>query len=107
MTPDLELTSVPAWAVEPTCPAADLTGRHWTVLAVGIDAAAIAARWVDEIRTVHPDARPRVHEVADADAACAALDADSKMPWSGGGFCWPAPRTRVSASAPRLRSRRR
>ncbi|KDE97885.1 hypothetical protein Y900_002755 [Mycolicibacterium aromaticivorans JS19b1 = JCM 16368] len=76
MTPDLELTSVPAWAVEPTCPTADLTGRYWTVLAVGTDAAAIAARWVGEIRAVHPNARPRLHQVSDADAACAALGAD-------------------------------
>ncbi|MEZ0357497.1 dimethylamine monooxygenase subunit DmmA family protein [Mycobacterium sp. SA01] len=84
MTPDLELTSVPAWAVEPTCPTADLTGRYWTVLAVGTDAAAVAARWVDEIHAAHPDARPRVHQVADVEAACAALDADleeAKVGW--------------------------
>ena len=84
MTPDLELTSVPAWAVEPTCPPADLTGRYWTVLAVGSDAAPIAARWIDEIRAAHPNARPRLHQVADADAACAALDADladAKVGW--------------------------
>lgn len=76
MTPDLDLTSVPPWAVEPTCPAADLTGRQYTVLAIGVDAAAIADRWVTEIRVARPDAEPRVHHVTDAAAACATLDAD-------------------------------
>ena len=76
MTPDLDLTSVPSWAVEPACPAADLTGRQWTVLAIGTDAADIAQRWVAQISAEYPDAQPRVHLVADADAACAALDAD-------------------------------
>ncbi|EHB45693.1 hypothetical protein MycrhDRAFT_6441 [Mycolicibacterium rhodesiae JS60] len=76
MTPDLELTSVPAWAVEPACPTADLTGRQWTVLAVGADAAVIAAQWVDEIRAAHPGAGPWVHLVADTAAACIALDTD-------------------------------
>jgi DNA-directed RNA polymerase subunit RPC12/RpoP len=71
MTPDLDLTSVPAWAVTPACPTADLTGRHYTVLAIGPDAAEIAAQWVTQLPAV-----PRVHLVADAAEACAALDAD-------------------------------
>jgi hypothetical protein len=71
MKPDLDLTSVPAWAVELTCPAADLTGRYYTVLAIGADAVDIAARWTTQLI-----AEPRVHLVADADAACQALDAD-------------------------------
>ena len=76
MTPDLDLTSVPAWAVEPACPTADLTGRHWTVLAIGTDAAVIAATWTAQIADQHPEAQPRVHLVADGAAACAALDTD-------------------------------
>ncbi|HEY5151488.1 MAG TPA: dimethylamine monooxygenase subunit DmmA family protein [Mycobacterium sp.] len=76
MSPPLELTSIPPWAVAPLCPDADLTGRHWTVLAIGDDAAAIAAEWNDQITAHRPDARPRVHVVDDAGAACEALDAD-------------------------------
>ena len=40
MAPPLELTSVPPWAVTPLRPPADLTGRHWTVLAIGAAAGA-------------------------------------------------------------------
>ncbi len=76
MAPPLELTSVPPWAVAPLRPAADLTGRHWTVLAIGDDAAAIAAQWTDQIAAQRPDARPRVHLVDDAEAASEALEAD-------------------------------
>lgn len=76
MAPPLELTSVPPWAVTPLRPAADLTGRHWTVLAIGDDAAAIATQWTDQIAAHHPDAAPRVHMVNDAAGACAALEAD-------------------------------
>lgn len=72
MTPDLALTSVPAWAVERCCPVADLTGRQYTVLAIGPEAADVAAQWVAQI----PDTQPRVHLVADATEACAALDGD-------------------------------
>ncbi|NTY58607.1 dimethylamine monooxygenase subunit DmmA family protein [Mycolicibacterium sphagni] len=71
MTPDLDLTSLPAWAVEPVCPTADLTGRQYTVLAIGVEAEEIASRWTDEISAEH-----RVHLVADAAEACRALDAD-------------------------------
>ncbi|WP_163698567.1 dimethylamine monooxygenase subunit DmmA family protein [Mycolicibacterium sarraceniae] len=71
MTPDLDLTSVPSWAVEPACPRPDLTGRQYTVLAIGADAAEIARGWIAEI-----SAEPRVHLVADTAEACRALDAD-------------------------------
>ena len=76
MAPPLELTSVPPWAVTPLRPPADPTGRQWTVLAIGGDAAGIAAEWTDQIVALQPEARPRVHLVADADGACRALDAD-------------------------------
>jgi dimethylamine monooxygenase subunit C len=76
MAPRVELTSVPPWAVIPLRPDADLTGRHWTVLAIGDDAAAIAAEWTAQIAGHRPDAQPRVHLVDDAEAACEALGAD-------------------------------
>jgi hypothetical protein len=75
MAPPLELTSVPPWTVTPLRPPADLTGRHWTVLAIGDDAAAIAEQWRAEI-SAHRRGVAQVHLVADAHAACAALDAD-------------------------------
>jgi hypothetical protein len=71
MTPDLDLTSVPPWAVERRCPAADLTGRQYTVLAIGPDAVEIATQWATQI-----PAEPHLHLVDDADAACTALDTD-------------------------------
>jgi hypothetical protein len=76
MAPPLELTSVPPWAVAPLRPAADLTGRHWTVLAIGEAAAAVAAQWTDQIAAQRPGAAPRVHLARDAAEACAALEAD-------------------------------
>lgn len=76
MTPPLELTSVPPWTLVPLRPPADLTGRYWTVLAIGDDANAVAADWVAEIGAHRPDAEPGVHLVEDAGAACRALEAD-------------------------------
>ncbi|KAA0112415.1 dimethylamine monooxygenase subunit DmmA family protein [Mycolicibacterium sp. P1-5] len=76
MTPDLDLTSVPPWAVERRCPTADLSGRRWTVLAIGADAAGIAEQWCAQIDAERPEGEPKVHHVADAAAACAALDVD-------------------------------
>jgi dimethylamine monooxygenase subunit C len=76
MTPDLDLTSVPPWAVERRCPTADLTGRQWTVLAIGTGAVDVAARWVAQITASRRDADLRVHHAADVSAACTALDAD-------------------------------
>jgi hypothetical protein len=84
MTPDLDLTSVPAWAVEPTCPTADLSGRQWTVLAIGAEAADIAAGWTAQITAERLGAELRVHLVADATVACSALDtelADAVVGW--------------------------
>ena len=76
MRPHLDLTSVPPWAVEPTCPPADLSGRHATVLAIGADAAAIAASWADQISAHRPGTHPRIHLVPDAAQACAVLEAE-------------------------------
>ncbi|MGY4709876.1 dimethylamine monooxygenase subunit DmmA family protein [Mycolicibacterium sp. CBM1] len=76
MRPPLDLTSVPTWAVEPTCPPADLSGRQWTVLAIGPAAGRVAQGWIAQIAAHRPDSRPRLHLVADADEACAALVTD-------------------------------
>jgi dimethylamine monooxygenase subunit C len=76
MSHHLDLTSVPPWAVEPTCPPADLSGRDHTVLAIGADAVTIAQRWADEISAYRAGTHPSVHRVSDATAACAVLDAE-------------------------------
>ena len=84
MAPPLELTSVPPWAVTPLRPPADLTGRQWTVLAIGDDAASIAADWIAQIAAHRPDANPRVHLVDDIGAARRALHddlADAVVGW--------------------------
>ena len=84
MAPPLELTSVPPWTVTPARPPADLTGRYWTVLGIGDDAAPIAAEWTDQIAAHDPQARPGVHLVDDAASACRALDAalaDAVVGW--------------------------
>ncbi len=82
MTPAIELTSVPTWAVAPTRPDADLSGRSWTVIAV-VDGdsetgttAEIVAAWIAQIESRHPGAAPRVHRVSDDVAARDALTAD-------------------------------
>ncbi|WP_059020461.1 dimethylamine monooxygenase subunit DmmA family protein [Mycobacterium sp. M26] len=76
MSPHLALTSVPPWAVDLVRPPADLSGRSWTVLAIGAAAEPIARQWLAEIAEQRPDAPVRVHQVPDAEAACAALHAD-------------------------------
>lgn len=82
MTPAIELTSVPAWAVGPTRPGADLSGRYWTVIAFddgssdGGAVTEIIAAWITQIDARHPGSRPRVHLVSDAVAAQNAVTAD-------------------------------
>lgn len=82
MTPAIEFTSVPTWAVAPNSPAADLSGRYWTVIAFvdgGSDrgtAAEIVTGWIAQIEARHPRAAPRVHRVSDDVAARNALTAD-------------------------------
>ncbi|WP_099024225.1 dimethylamine monooxygenase subunit DmmA family protein [Mycolicibacterium palauense] len=61
MRPDLELTSVPGWAVTPTGPDADLTGRSWTVIGFGTDAEAVLEGWRAQVAEAHPGAELRVH----------------------------------------------
>lgn len=76
MSPHLALTSVPPWAVEEVRPPADLSGRSWTVLAIGSDAEDIAHQWAAQVSSHLPGAALRIHHVGDAEAACAALTAD-------------------------------
>lgn len=75
MTPAVESTSVPTWAVRPTRCDADVSGRSWTVIEFG-GGESIAAEWVEQITARHPGATPRVHLVSDDAAARRVLDAD-------------------------------
>jgi hypothetical protein len=76
MRPALETTSVPAWAIHAVRPDADLSGRYWTVVALGERAEPIAAHWTAQIAARHPHAEVRVHTVADDAAAADAVTAD-------------------------------
>ena len=83
MSPALELTSVPHWATTPIEPAADTTGRWWTIIAFGPAGAAVAGRWVDQIGR---PAAIRTHQMAahDDERARAALRdalADARVGW--------------------------
>lgn len=76
MNPALETSSVPKWAVGTERPDADLSGRHWTVLAIGSEAHGIATDWAAQIAVHQVGADVRMHRVADVDAAQAAMAAD-------------------------------
>jgi uncharacterized Rossmann fold enzyme len=76
MRPALETTSVPLWATSTARPDADLSGRYWTVVAIGAEAEAVATDWAAQIAAYAPRADIRVHRVADDGAAQEALSAD-------------------------------
>jgi hypothetical protein len=76
MNPALETTSVPVWAIHAVRPDADLSGRYWSVVALGERAESIAAHWTAQIAARHPQAEVRVHAVADDVAAADAVTAD-------------------------------
>lgn len=77
MTPALEFTSVPAWAVVPSRPDADVSGRYWTIVGFDVaDADDVVAHWVAQIEDRHPGAVPRVHRVGDDEAARRAVTED-------------------------------
>lgn len=65
MKPALELTSVPIWAASVTQPAADLSGRFWTVIAVGDAGARVARLWSAEIAAIGSESRMSVHALPD------------------------------------------
>lgn len=75
MRPDLELTSVPGWALTPTRPDADLSGRAWTIIAFGPGGADIARDWVAQIASAGGESAVRLHQV-DAGQAIEVLTAD-------------------------------
>jgi len=75
MTPAIEFTSVPPWAVAPRSAPADVSGRYWTVVAFA-GGESIAAEWVAQIKGRRPESAPRVHLVSDDLAATRVLDAD-------------------------------
>jgi hypothetical protein len=83
MTPAIEFTSVPDWAVAPRRADADPSGRYWTVVAFRDggrrpgEVGEIAAEWVAQIRAHRPSATPRVHVVSDDAAARRAIDDDT------------------------------
>ncbi|UXA11759.1 hypothetical protein KXD97_27975 [Mycobacterium sp. SMC-8] len=87
MRPALELTSVPEWAVRPTQPAADLSGRCWTIIAIGAAGMQVAQRWSAEIAAVSAQSEVRLHPTPDGDdgeSACTALRrdlADARVGW--------------------------
>lgn len=76
MRPALEMTSVPLWATDTVRPDADLSGRYWTVLAIGSEAGDVATDWAAQIAAHAPRAEIRVHRVGDDGAAQDALSAD-------------------------------
>lgn len=75
MRPDLELTSVPGWAIAPAHPDADLTGRSWTILAFGPHGVGVAEGWATQIATTGRESAVRRHELAESDDLGRAADA--------------------------------
>lgn len=57
MTPAIEFTSVPPWAVAPRRAPADLSGRYWTVVAFA-GGEPIATEWVAQLKGRHPESAP-------------------------------------------------
>ncbi|AQA04469.1 hypothetical protein BVC93_20870 [Mycobacterium sp. MS1601] len=86
MKPELDLTSVPAWAAAAREPEADLTGRFWTIVGFGADARSIVERWTSQIDGRRPGAHVSVHlfepdaDVLAAESVSAAL-ADALVGW--------------------------
>jgi hypothetical protein len=78
MKPDLETTSVPAWAAAACQPEADLSGRAWTIVGFGGAAQPITSSWRAQILELHPRAVVVVHMVDgdDDQGAAQAVDTD-------------------------------
>jgi hypothetical protein len=77
--PALDLTSVPRWATEVTCPPVDLSGRQWAIIAVCAAAMQVTQRWRDEISRSIAGSDVVVHEILDGgtgDLAGEALHAE-------------------------------
>lgn len=78
MSPPIELTSVPPWALAATTPPADTTGRTYSIIAFGEPGRVVAAQWTTElgdrldsvqIHVVHGVAAARAAFVTDLAAA--------------------------------------
>ena len=86
MRPALELTSVPTWATTPARPAADTSGRSWTVVGFGAAGSEIARAWSAELTAAGRSA-VRLHEIDSVDgdeqarAALVADLADARVGW--------------------------
>jgi dimethylamine monooxygenase subunit C len=66
---------VPAWALTPTQPDADLSGRAWTIIAFGPGGTDIAQDWVAQITSAGGGSAVRLHRV-DAGQGIEELTAD-------------------------------
>lgn len=84
MRPDLELTSVPGWALTPTQPDADLSGRAWSIIAFGPDGNDVAHRWNAQIISVGGESAVRLHRPGEGDDGRRALSedlSDARVGW--------------------------
>ncbi|MGW0160580.1 dimethylamine monooxygenase subunit DmmA family protein [Mycobacterium sp. NPDC003323] len=76
MKPDIDVTSVPGWAIRPSRPPADTSGRSWTVIVLDEGASEIADRWRQQIAATGGESGMVVHRVTGIDAALTALRTD-------------------------------
>ena len=76
MKPDLDVTSVPGWAIAPTTPPADTRGRSWTLITFDSAAIAVAHQWQRQIVSAAAESAVRMHSVTDIADAVTALRAD-------------------------------
>lgn len=74
MSPPIELTSVPPWALTATTPTCDTSGRTFTIIVFGEAGRVVAAQWMTELGD-RTDAAT-IHVVADGAAAREAFAAD-------------------------------
>ncbi|UXA16440.1 dimethylamine monooxygenase subunit DmmA family protein [Mycobacterium sp. SMC-4] len=86
MRPALELTSIPVWATQPTCPTADLSGRYWTIIAIGEAGMQVARRWDAEVAAVGGRPRSQLHSTPEdagdsAGAVLRAALAEARVGW--------------------------
>lgn len=80
MRPALELTSVPKWATAATRPHADITGRYWTLVALGDEGADAVRFWCDEISVLGRENALVAYRFGgdDVEEACAAIVSDAE-----------------------------
>ncbi|WP_241473052.1 dimethylamine monooxygenase subunit DmmA family protein [Mycolicibacterium neoaurum] len=76
MKPELDVTSVPAWAIAPTTPPADIGGRSWTLITFDSAAIAVAHEWRRQIASAAAESAVRMYRATDIADAVAALRTD-------------------------------